>query len=275
MRTAVALPVRIDLRDAFDACATELTVTANIDSGGRGRPRVTFDVTQGLSAAGVGVFMADGALLGASLRLGWWPVCRPGGWLAWERRLCAACPVLPLTLPVPLPACPPRVLQAVYIEQPELGPYGAPLVDGPPAQEMHRFLITAQSERRQSECSAGGLALPVGCGLLLVGQEVTAPSTTAIEPAPISCLCLLCFPSQTARRSGASEKRRRFTTWSKRTCWAPASRSNSCWPLPLAPPAPARPWQALPVCCRAAALRWVRPPAARSRTQGSTACCAR
>lgn len=36
-------------------------VTANIDSGGRGRPRVTFDVTQGLSAAGVGVFMADGA----------------------------------------------------------------------------------------------------------------------------------------------------------------------------------------------------------------------
>lgn len=46
--------------DAFDASCTELTVTANIDSGGRGRPRVTFDVTQGLSAAGVGVFMADG-----------------------------------------------------------------------------------------------------------------------------------------------------------------------------------------------------------------------
>lgn len=34
-------------------------LTAFIDSGGRGRPRVTFDVTQGLSAAGVGVFMAD------------------------------------------------------------------------------------------------------------------------------------------------------------------------------------------------------------------------
>lgn len=60
VRTAVALPVRIDIKDAFDASVTELTVTANIDSGGRGRPRVTFDVTQGLSAAGVGIFMADG-----------------------------------------------------------------------------------------------------------------------------------------------------------------------------------------------------------------------
>lgn len=59
VRNAVALPVRIELRDAYDAACTELTVTANIDSGGRGRPRVTFDVTQGLSAAGVGVFMAD------------------------------------------------------------------------------------------------------------------------------------------------------------------------------------------------------------------------
>lgn len=66
VRTAVALPVRIELRDAYDACATELTVTADIDSGGRGRPRVTFDVTQGLSAAGVGVFMADGARRGAA-----------------------------------------------------------------------------------------------------------------------------------------------------------------------------------------------------------------
>ena len=55
-----ALPVRICIRDAFDSTCTELTVTASIDSGGRGRPRVTFDVTQGLSVAGVGVFMADG-----------------------------------------------------------------------------------------------------------------------------------------------------------------------------------------------------------------------
>ncbi|KAI3435844.1 hypothetical protein D9Q98_001902 [Chlorella vulgaris] len=59
VRVAVALPVHINIRDVFDASCTELTVTAFIDSGGRGRPRVTFDVTQGLSAAGVGVFMAD------------------------------------------------------------------------------------------------------------------------------------------------------------------------------------------------------------------------
>ncbi|KAL4458483.1 hypothetical protein ABPG75_013348 [Micractinium tetrahymenae] len=88
VRTAVALPVRIDIKDCYDATATELTVTANIDSGGRGRPRVTFDVTQGLSAAGVGVFMAD-----------------------------------------------------VYIERPDLDPYGCPLASGSQAQEMHRFLI--------------------------------------------------------------------------------------------------------------------------------------
>lgn len=88
VRTAVALPVRIELRDAYDAACTELTVTANIDSGGRGRPRVTFDVTQGLSAAGVGVFMAD-----------------------------------------------------VYIEKPGLDPFGEPLAGGPPAQEVHRFLV--------------------------------------------------------------------------------------------------------------------------------------
>lgn len=88
VRTAVALPVRIDIKDSFDATCTELTVTANIDSGGRGRPRVTFDVTQGLSAAGVGVFMAD-----------------------------------------------------VYIERPDVGPFGFLLPNGPVAQEMHRFLI--------------------------------------------------------------------------------------------------------------------------------------
>lgn len=58
---AVTLPVRITLRDVFDACCTELVVTAPLDTGGRGRPRVTFDVTQALSVAGLGVFMADGA----------------------------------------------------------------------------------------------------------------------------------------------------------------------------------------------------------------------
>ncbi|KAL6777150.1 hypothetical protein ACKKBF_B20360 [Auxenochlorella protothecoides x Auxenochlorella symbiontica] len=56
---AVTLPVRITLRDVFDACCTELVVTAPLDTGGRGRPRVTFDVTQALSVAGLGVFMAD------------------------------------------------------------------------------------------------------------------------------------------------------------------------------------------------------------------------
>ncbi|PSC71312.1 ACT domain-containing ACR9-like [Micractinium conductrix] len=88
VRTAVALPVLISLKDSFDATCTELTISANIDSGGRGRPRVTFDVTQGLSAAGVGVFMAD-----------------------------------------------------VYIEQPDLDAFGLPVVGGPQAQEVHRFLI--------------------------------------------------------------------------------------------------------------------------------------
>lgn len=42
VRLAVALPVRIDIRDAFDSTSTELLVTANLDSGARGRPRVTF-----------------------------------------------------------------------------------------------------------------------------------------------------------------------------------------------------------------------------------------
>ena len=61
MRMAAALPVLIELRDAPGRRCTELTVEAAIDSGGRGRPRVTFDVTQGLCCAGVGVHMADGA----------------------------------------------------------------------------------------------------------------------------------------------------------------------------------------------------------------------
>lgn len=56
---AVTLPVRISLRDVFDGCCTELLVSAPLDTGGRGRPRVTFDVTQALSLAGLGVFMAD------------------------------------------------------------------------------------------------------------------------------------------------------------------------------------------------------------------------
>ena len=42
VRLAVALPIRIDIKDAFDSLCTELTVTAELDSGARGRPRVTF-----------------------------------------------------------------------------------------------------------------------------------------------------------------------------------------------------------------------------------------
>jgi len=59
LREAATLPVRIAVQDVMDGAATELTIAANVDVGGRGRPRVTFDVTQGLCAAGLGVAFAD------------------------------------------------------------------------------------------------------------------------------------------------------------------------------------------------------------------------
>ena len=59
LREAVALPVRIAVHDVMQGTATEITVAANVDVGGRGRPRVTYDVTQGLCAAGLGVACAD------------------------------------------------------------------------------------------------------------------------------------------------------------------------------------------------------------------------
>lgn len=59
VRDAAALPVRIAVSDVADGAATELTVATAVDVGGRGRPRVTFDVTQGLCAAGLGVACAD------------------------------------------------------------------------------------------------------------------------------------------------------------------------------------------------------------------------
>lgn len=59
VRLAAALPVRIEVADADDGEAMEVTIAANVDAGGRGRPRVTFDVTQGLCAAGVDVCFAD------------------------------------------------------------------------------------------------------------------------------------------------------------------------------------------------------------------------
>jgi hypothetical protein len=59
VRAAVLLPVRIAIKDVYDDTCTELLITASLDSGGRGRPRVTHDVTAALSALGLCVFMAD------------------------------------------------------------------------------------------------------------------------------------------------------------------------------------------------------------------------
>lgn len=59
VRCALALPLRISIRDVFDATCTELLVTAYLDSGSRGRPRVTYDVTAALNALQLCVFMAD------------------------------------------------------------------------------------------------------------------------------------------------------------------------------------------------------------------------
>ena len=52
IRLTVTLPVRIEIIDKFDATCTELLVTASLDSGGRGRPRVIYDVTAALSRFG-------------------------------------------------------------------------------------------------------------------------------------------------------------------------------------------------------------------------------
>lgn len=59
LQAAAALPVRIEVQSVNEGAATELTVSAHVDVGGRGRPRVTYDVTQGLCAAGLGVACAD------------------------------------------------------------------------------------------------------------------------------------------------------------------------------------------------------------------------
>lgn len=59
LQAAAALPVRIEVQNVNEGAATELTVSAHVDVGGRGRPRVTYDVTQGLCAAGLGVACAD------------------------------------------------------------------------------------------------------------------------------------------------------------------------------------------------------------------------
>ncbi|KAK9831988.1 hypothetical protein WJX81_006685 [Elliptochloris bilobata] len=59
VRAAVLLPVRIAIKDVYDDTCTELLITASLDSGGRGRPRVTYDVTAALNTLGLCVFMAD------------------------------------------------------------------------------------------------------------------------------------------------------------------------------------------------------------------------
>lgn len=41
---------------------------------------------------------------------------------------------------------PPQPSDAVYIEKPGLDPFGEPLAGGPPAQEVHRFLVHLPSE---------------------------------------------------------------------------------------------------------------------------------
>ena len=56
VRQAVTLPLRIALKDAANSGGTELLVTAFLDSGGRGRPRVTYDVTAALSSLGEPLF---------------------------------------------------------------------------------------------------------------------------------------------------------------------------------------------------------------------------
>lgn len=59
MKQAAALPVVISVKDVYDETCTELLVLANLDSGARGRPRVTYDVTAALNAMQLCVFMAD------------------------------------------------------------------------------------------------------------------------------------------------------------------------------------------------------------------------
>ncbi|KAL3157737.1 hypothetical protein ABBQ32_012162 [Trebouxia sp. C0010 RCD-2024] len=59
VKQAAALPVVISIQDVYDETCTELLVLANLDSGARGRPRVTYDVTAALNAMQLCVFMAD------------------------------------------------------------------------------------------------------------------------------------------------------------------------------------------------------------------------
>ena len=59
VKQAAALPIVMCIKDVYDETCTELMVLANLDSGARGRPRVTYDVTAALNAMQLCVFMAD------------------------------------------------------------------------------------------------------------------------------------------------------------------------------------------------------------------------
>ena len=122
------------------------------DSGGRGRPRVTFDVTQGLSAAGVGVFMADGELGVVNEKGGCYvPHSQAAGMvLLWLASQPDSTPSRCLPLLTPRPTRPMLPTCAVYIERPDVDAYGCAPSGGPVAQEMHRFLIHMPGEHATS-----------------------------------------------------------------------------------------------------------------------------
>lgn len=59
MCDSAANPIKVGTKDLYDGMCTELAVVASVDAGGRGRPKVTYDVTHALSKFRVCVFMAD------------------------------------------------------------------------------------------------------------------------------------------------------------------------------------------------------------------------
>ena len=181
MRQTVALPVRIDVKDVYDETCTELLVTAALDSGGRGRPRVTYDVTAALNAMG-----AHPAPLPCRLARG--PLQPPSGSRAaactsqsghFSKPLFAALVKAPhggqtlsgsgraagcAVCTVCTGLC--VFMADVYTEAPRAAEAGAP-PGGERPQELHRFLVHCPDGRRlesaaEKRCAR---ACPVGCGL--------------------------------------------------------------------------------------------------------------
>ena len=62
LKEAVASPLQILLADGSNPRQALLSIVAPVDAGGRGRPRVTFDVTRVLTSAGLMISEADGKL---------------------------------------------------------------------------------------------------------------------------------------------------------------------------------------------------------------------